>query len=284
RIAMTDYRLWPLEEGYSDEYDPRTDPTTSLEFATAAFRYGHSTVDGIIKLFHQGFGFEHVFQPEIVFNPSRLRNPEFSDQFFVAMTHQPMQRADNFVSQTMTNYLFNGDRPFGIDLIAINIQRGIDHGLPTYDDMRVLQGLPHAHSFEDFEDRIPPEGIHLLQQIYASPQDVDFYVGGLLERPAYDSVVGPSFQGVIADQFSRLKKGDRFYYEFGNLPNSFTPAQLQELRKTRFARILCDFRDGVALHHVSPHPFLLPSVPGNEPIDCNSLPLPQIDLWTWKEM
>lgn len=60
---------------------------------------------------------------------------------------------------------------------------------------------------------------------FRSPFDIDLWSGGVSERPAQGSVVGPTFGCIIAQQFSLLKRGDRFWYELPEQPSSFTPGK-----------------------------------------------------------
>lgn len=46
--------------------------------------------------------------------------------------------------------MFRAGNPFGVDLAAINIQRGRDHGLRPYNDYRELVGQPRIKSFDEF--------------------------------------------------------------------------------------------------------------------------------------
>lgn len=47
-----------------------------------------------------------------------------------------------------------------------------------------------------------------------------------------------------------------FRYELPNQPSSFTPEQLQEIRKTRLARLICDNTD--LIDSIQLYPMVLP--------------------------
>lgn len=98
-----------------------------------------------------------------------------------------------------------------------------------------------------------------LSSVYKFPDDIDLWVGGLMEKSVGDGILGPTFSEIVADQFVRFKKGDRYYHENSPHinPGSFTNQQLQEIRKTSLARIICDNADHIA-YTQAPYAFLLP--------------------------
>lgn len=79
-----------------------------------------------------------------------------------------------------------------------------------------------------------------LKQVYKHVDDIDLWIGGLAETPVQGSLLGHTFLCIVGDQFIRLRKGDRFYYELGNMKHSFSKDQLEEIRRVTLARIFCD--------------------------------------------
>ena len=61
-----------------------------------------------------------------------------------------------FLLSKITNNLFDdGER--GMDLIALNLQRGRDHGLPGYVEYRRACQSGPADRFEDFSNNMTPD-------------------------------------------------------------------------------------------------------------------------------
>lgn len=170
--------------------------------------------------------------------------------------------------------------PFGLDLAAINIQRGRDHGLPAYTKWREPCGLSPITDWNDLERVVGPLSARRIQSGYRSVDDIDLFVGGLAERPVVGGLVGPVFACIIAQQFSNLRKGDRFWYENGGFESSFTPAQLQSIRQVSFAQVVCR---ALGAGTLQPHIFLPHTVSTNERILCDTGSLVPVDLKPWLE-
>ena len=66
---------------------------------------------------------------------------------------------------------------------------------------RSLCGLPAATSFSELSDTLSPQQIKQLAAVYASVEDVDLYIGGLMEtRTRGGGRLGHTFSCIIADQ------------------------------------------------------------------------------------
>lgn len=165
-------------------------------------------------------------------------------------------------------------------MAAINIQRGRDHGIPAYTSWREPCGLSPIRDWIDLEKVVGIDTARRIQQGYRSVDDIDLFVAGLAERPVIGGLVGPTFACIIAQQFSNLRKGDRFWYENDGFESSFTPAQLQSIRQVSLAQLICRSLGGGT---IQPHIFLPHDLAGNERRPCGTGSLRQIDLKPWLE-
>ena len=107
-------------------YDPSVTVSTGTAFAAAAFRYGHSMVEGVIRRFDRSGHFIKGELLRFLFKrPFLLYEPGVIDQLVMGMLLTPAEQADPFVSEELSGHLFQPPKAkFGHDLPAINIQRG----------------------------------------------------------------------------------------------------------------------------------------------------------------
>ncbi len=209
-------------------YDPTVDPTESNEFSTFAYRVGHSLLPPVFwRLNAQlksplgdlalGLGF---FHPELLSQVG-------IEQYLRGLAKQVPQEVDAFLIDAVRNFQVAGTRPPGFDLAALNIQRGRDHGMPGYNEVRVDFGLTAKATFADMT---PDTDLQAkLTSAYSSPDDVDPWVGCLVEPHLAGALVGETMFTIIKDQFRRLRDGDRFWYEAYLDPDTLATVQAQTL-------------------------------------------------------
>ncbi|OWR55548.1 putative oxidase/peroxidase [Danaus plexippus plexippus] len=282
--AVNLYGLKLLPSGYYKEYSPTCNPSIVTEFAAAAFRFGHSLLRPHLPRLSPSY--QPVDPPILLrdgfFRPDMFMNhPPMVDELIRGLSSTPMETLDQFITGEVTNHLFEDRRiPFsGIDLVALNIQRGRDHGIPSYNNYRALCNLKRAATFEDLAREIPDEVIARFKRIYATVDDIDLFPGGMSERPLQGGLVGPTFACIIAIQFRQLRKCDRFWYENDNRAARFTEQQLSEIRKVTLSKVLCDNFDLPS--DIQRASFDLPSNFLNPRVPCASLP--KLDLSAWRE-
>ncbi|KAK4295988.1 hypothetical protein Pmani_031488 [Petrolisthes manimaculis] len=281
RRFMETFGLVPRKSGYSPGYRKDIDSTITNAFATAAFRYGHTLISGSMKMFDKfGIVNSNLRLSEHQFSPFTLYEKDGIDSLLRGISFQRSQKFDRFFSEELTNHLFAGKSPFGMDLVALNIQRGRDHGLPGYNQWRKICQLPLATNFADLTDVMDHTVVEQLRQIYQHVDDIDIFIGGIAETPSPGSLLGHTFLCIVGDQFARLRLGDRFFYENGGLESSFSLAQLEQLRHTSMARVMCDNSDDLEM--MQPLAFIRPHL-ANMRASCKVGPLiPHMSLDPWR--
>lgn len=277
---MTKLNLTPQSSGHWDGYNPDIDPTISNNFATSAFRFAHTLIPGLMKvLANDTSSVEYVELHKMLFNPYEIYAQGGLDKTLNGAMTTNVERADNYFTTQLTQHLFEqvGSKvPYGLDLVSLNIQRGRDHGLPSYPKWRKYCGLSEPKSFDDLKDHVDEESLQLLAKVYKSVDDVDMYTGGLSEKPIEGGMLGPTMTCLIANQFVRMKSGDRYWYETSEQPQAFTQAQLNEIRKTSLAGIICQNSDHVEYAQKKVMQLVNED---NKRVACSEISQPDLTLW-----
>ena len=231
-------------------YKAKTDVTNA--FSTAAFRFGHSMVDG------------HTTKLDVTTNAEKTSYNTSNNHFFMeqylendglgfeeilnAQLHQQSLKLDTVLDPNLVETLFKNNKGFlGGDLFAKNVQRGRDHGLPGYNDYRYKCGLAKVCTWDEVPEEIDEEQWALFKEIYNHPSDIDLFAAGLAEKPFPGSIVGPTFHCIIGKQFKNLRIGDRFFFNnilgedaSGTGQTQFSEAQIANIRQRHLGNIMCD--------------------------------------------
>lgn len=219
----------PAYRGFKEE----ADPSITNEFATAAFRFGHSLLPTTIRRVAasgETADSGDLALAEAFFDPSIVETDGI-ENLLRGMASQKCQELDGKIVDGLRNFLFGPPGSGGLDLASLNIQRGRDHGIPSYNEVRRQLGMKPARRFRDINpDR---EVQRALADVYRSVEDVDLWVGGLSEPHVPRAMVGPVFHRIISRQFAMLRDGDRFFYE-----TSLPRETLNTVREQNLASII----------------------------------------------
>lgn len=200
----------PQASAYS--YSPGEDASITQSFAVAAFRFGHSTLSSLMpKVNNNGTSAPSLPLRDAFFNPNMLTNsPGLVEELLKGGATQVAQEIDTLFVDDVRNFLFGPPGAGGMDLFALNTQRGRDHGLADYRDLRGAYGLSEPTGFNGIPTT--PALRAVLQNLYGSINNLDGYVAGLAENHVSGGSVGPLFDAIISGQFERLRDGDRLFY------------------------------------------------------------------------
>lgn len=221
-------------------HDPDVNPAIANIFATAAFRLGHSMLSSTYLRFDENF--EEITGQDRKFCNGHLplRHAFFQPELIKfcgveallrGAANQIHQKIDVKLVTDVRNFLFGPPGAGGFDLASLNIQRGRDHGLPSYNQVRIALGLAPAVTFDDVSS--DTEVVDHLAAVYLDVNHIDPWVGMIAEDHVEGAQVGELLYTILKDQFERLRDGDSFWHEL-----TLTKKELRELRSLTLGRII----------------------------------------------
>lgn len=210
-------------------YDSSVNAGVKTEFSTVAYRIGHTMLSSNLKIGTSGT----LALKDAFFAPAYVQTNGVED-LLLGGCLQVMQEIDGKVVDDVRNFLFGAPTMSAmLDLAALNIQRGRDHGIPGYNDVREAYGLNRLTSYSQITSDSNVQ--NALNSLYDSVDDIDPWVAGIVESHVTGSNVGPLFTAILKDQFERIRDGDRFWYACNP---SISQATRQEIENTKLSDII----------------------------------------------
>jgi hypothetical protein len=236
--------------GYTG-YKGYVNATIATEFSTVGFRFGHSLLSttvgrdnndatGITDVNPNGSEInltEDFFRPDLLNNNhvtvnlvDRFGNPDPHTSSTVgevlkALADGLPNETDLLLIDEVRNVLFGIPHGPGTDLGARDIQRARDHGIGTYNQVRVAYGLPAVTSYAQISSdpavQAALRGTYGTINGHDNVNAVDPFIGMLAEDHVRGGDVGPTVRAILVKQFAALRDGDRFFF----LNESFTSAE-----------------------------------------------------------
>ncbi|MEZ4754122.1 MAG: peroxidase family protein [Bdellovibrionota bacterium] len=191
-------------------YKPEVNGSIRNEFSTAVFRFGHSMIPEELLLINPDNSERFVALRDVFFRPGKLEELGM-EPVLRGFASQKMEEVDLHVNENLRNFLFGRPGSGGLDLAALNILRGRDHGLPNYNALRSAYGLEPLRHFSEITSNT--EIATKLSDLYKDINDVDPWVGLLAEDHLKNLAIGQTLALGLSVQFSQLRDGDRFWYE-----------------------------------------------------------------------
>jgi hypothetical protein len=174
------------------------------------------------------------FRPDVLVDASHADG--ILDDLLMGLTKQMAEQVDSRIVDEVRSFLFAPNMSIGLDLAALNIQRGRDHGIPNYNVMREAYGLAPADDFADVTSDVYMQDS--LAALYGDVDALESWVGALVEDHVPGISVGPLMVASLVDQFERLRDGDRFFFTHDDELLSGDIAAVIDLDETSLSDII----------------------------------------------
>lgn len=204
-------------------YDLNINPMSDVFFAGCSARYGHSSISNLVRLIDENGDrlpydpmllrdvhgrTENVLNRQMSFegeNNSALIDPRRAISSVIrGLAVEPKKAPDGSFVDDITMFLEGA--------VLLDIQRGRDYSLPSYNLAREHFGLKKVNSFLELADGNVAVA-KALESLYPNIDAVDAYVGAMLESPSKYSGLGSLNEASLREQFIRLRDGDPLWYE-----------------------------------------------------------------------
>ncbi|GLR16725.1 peroxidase family protein [Portibacter lacus] len=210
------YNEWLPAQGISippyQGYNELIDPSISNIFSAAAFDMGATFINSnVIRMNNNGDEIlGSLSYRDGYYNPDAVWLSGGIEPFLKGMGTQLQQEADCKMIDDIRNFRLGEPGEGGMDIAAININRGRDRGISDYNTVRQDLGLPAINQFSDI--CADPTVTAKMEQIYGNINNIDPYVGMLAEDHKNNATYGELGITILARQFRMIRDGDRFFY------------------------------------------------------------------------
>lgn len=195
------------------KYNENVEAAVSNEFSTVGFRVGHTLINSkVTSILPNGKKMMRMLRDSF-FNPGAFID-DGMDSFFRGMMNTKAAEVDAGITSEVRSFLVASEtqeKTRQLDLAALNIQRGRDHNIPSYNNLRTFYGLPKLRTIQQITKNV---GLQIkLEKAYGDDiNKIDAWVGGISEDHVTGSL-GPLFARIWLREFTRLRDGDRFHFE-----------------------------------------------------------------------
>ncbi len=190
-------------------YKPYVNPTVATEFSTVGYRLGHAMIPSLLQVGPNGG--DTALLRTLFFNPAYVAANGI-EGLLQGASRLVMKEINTRIVDDLRNFLFGPPAAnMLLDLVTLNLQRARDHGIPDYNAVRSAYGLSTVSTYAEVTSDTALQTA--LSGLYDAPGNLDPWVGCLAEDHVSGAGVGALVKAILVDQFTRLRDGDRFWYE-----------------------------------------------------------------------